>query len=132
MGNPVILGNTQLENGMQTTASCMTCHARSTIGDRVDNIFVDGHRLYPKDTFFYPEGLVRPDGSNRLTVDPSVVFWQQDPQKPHNDVPIAASANGAPDPNLFINAGTGRSRYTQLDFMWEFMFADRESSGGGL
>jgi len=129
MGNPVILGNTQLEGGMQTTASCMTCHARATIGDRVDNILVNGKPLYPPGSFFYPAGLTRQDGSNRLTVDPFELFWQQDPQKPSSEtaVVLVASAHGAPNPDWFLNAGTGKTRYTQLDFMWEFMFAQRES-----
>jgi hypothetical protein len=128
MGNPVVLGNTQLEAGMQTTASCMSCHGRATIGDRVDNIIVNGRQLYPPGTYFYPGGRVSTDGSNRLTVDPFEIFWQQDPQKPNRStaIPLVASANGAPNPNLFVNAGTGQIRYTQLDFLWEFMFAQRE------
>jgi hypothetical protein len=130
IGSPTILGNTVLESGMQTTASCMGCHGRATIGDRVDNIVANGHKLYPPGTFFYPQGLVRMDGSNRLTVNPFEIFWQQDPQKPNqaNAVFLGASANGAPQPDLYINAGTGKSRYTQLDFMWEFSFAEREAS----
>ncbi|MGH6838778.1 MAG: hypothetical protein ACREDT_08245 [Methylocella sp.] len=129
-GNPIILGNTQLEGGMQTSASCMSCHARATIGDRVDNIMVDNHPLYSPGTFFYPGGRVNVSGDNRLTVDPFAVFWQQDPQKPNSDtaVALAASANGAPNPNWFMNAGTGRMRYTQLDFLWEFSFAQRETA----
>jgi hypothetical protein len=128
MGNPVILGNTQLEAGMQTSASCMGCHGRATIGDRVDNIIVNGRPLYPPGTFFYPGGRVSADGSNRLTVDTFEIFWQQDPQKPDRNtaVPLVASANGAPNPNWFVNAGTGQIRYTQLDFLWEFIFAQRE------
>ncbi len=31
-GSPIILGNSITENGFQTTASCITCHARSTAG----------------------------------------------------------------------------------------------------
>lgn len=128
MGSPVILGNTQLEGGMQTTASCMGCHARATIGDRVDDLVLNGRRLYPAGTFFYPGGLVRNDGANRLTVDPLVLIWQQDPQKPNPKTasPLTASAHGVPDPDGFISAGTGATRYTQLDFMWEFSFAQRE------
>jgi hypothetical protein len=128
-GEPVTLGNTQLEGGMQTTASCMGCHARATIGDRVDDVITNGRRLYPAGTYLYPGGFVREDGSNRLTVDPFELIWQQDPQNPdkRTAVPLVASAHGAPDPDLFIEAGTGRFRYTQLDFMWEFTFAQRET-----
>ena len=56
VGNPIILGNTQLEGSMQTSSSCMGCHARSTIGDRRDHIKVDGHQLYPRGAYFFPEG----------------------------------------------------------------------------
>ena len=31
-GNPVILANSELETGFQQSASCMSCHVRSTIG----------------------------------------------------------------------------------------------------
>lgn len=31
-GVPIVLTNSEIETGMQTTSSCMTCHARSTIG----------------------------------------------------------------------------------------------------
>jgi hypothetical protein len=138
MGSPTLLGNTQLESGMQTTSSCMGCHGRATIGDRQDNIFLNGQRLYPAGTFFYPGGKIYPDegkdptrgGGNRLTVDVSETFWQQNPQKPNNSsaVALTASANGAPNPDWFIEAGTGRLRYTQLDFLWEFIFSKRESA----
>jgi hypothetical protein len=121
MGSPTILGNTQLEGGMQSTSSCMGCHARATIGDRVENV--------KPGTYFFPGGRLNTDGANRLTVDPLQLLWQQDPQKPNRDtaVFVVASANGAPNPDLFVEAGTGRTRYTQLDFLWEFIFAQREA-----
>jgi hypothetical protein len=31
-GRPQLLANSELENGLQTTASCMTCHSRASIG----------------------------------------------------------------------------------------------------
>jgi hypothetical protein len=31
-GVPIVLTNSEIETGMQTTSSCMTCHARSTVG----------------------------------------------------------------------------------------------------
>lgn len=36
-GAPIILGNSITENGFQTTASCITCHARSTAGPNTKN-----------------------------------------------------------------------------------------------
>src|ERR1019366_4870935 len=136
MGVPIILGNTQLEEGMQSTASCMGCHARSTIGDRMDNIIaVGGARIHPDGSLFYPSGFLYPGdqppnppkgSANRLTVDGEKTFWQQDPQNPNNDVQISASANGSPSPDLFYKSSTGQLRYTQLDFLWEFIFSPRE------
>ena len=35
-GQPTILANSQLEHGFQQTSSCMTCHARATVGLRVN------------------------------------------------------------------------------------------------
>ena len=34
VGRPTILANSQIENGFQRTSSCITCHARATIGER--------------------------------------------------------------------------------------------------
>ncbi len=127
-GSPTILGNTQLENGMQTTSSCMGCHARSTIGDRLDDIVINGRRVYPNGTYLYPSGRLS-GGANRLTVNPAQVAWQQDPQNPD---PSTASfhvtgAIGAPNPEWFTDSA-GRSRYTQLDFIWAFIHAERETN----
>jgi hypothetical protein len=45
-GNTTLLSNSEPEEGFQTTASCITCHARSTIGptgnDRLDIFKSDG------------------------------------------------------------------------------------------
>jgi hypothetical protein len=35
-GRPTILANSQIEHGIQQTSSCMTCHARATVGLRAD------------------------------------------------------------------------------------------------
>lgn len=134
IGNPTVLGNTQLEGGMQTTSSCIGCHARSSIGDRKDDISISGRRLYPNGTYFYPNGRLSalrkqpPDGpgANRLTVNPAQVTWLQDPQNPGaiSNVHVTG-AIGAPNPEWFIDSA-GQSRYTQLDFIWGFIHAQRE------
>jgi hypothetical protein len=116
-GSPTVLGNTQLEGGMQTSASCISCHARATIGDRLS--------LRPG-TYLYPDGRISNDGSNRLTVNPGQVIWQQDPQDPKSPISVLVmGALGAPRPEWFIDSA-GRSRYTQLDFLWGFIHAQRE------
>jgi hypothetical protein len=130
MGNPIILGTTQMEEGMQSTSSCMGCHARASIGDRKDHLrAANGERIYPPGSFFYPGGLLWGDekeGANRLTVDVAKVFWSQDPQNPDRNMPLVTSANGAPRPDFFVDAGNGGLRYTQLDFLWEFLLSARE------
>ncbi|MBI4638962.1 MAG: hypothetical protein HY727_21705 [Candidatus Rokubacteria bacterium] len=139
-GSPTILGNTQLEGGMQVTSSCMGCHARSTIGDRMDNIIVNGRRLYPNGAYFFPSGKLtrirkQPEAAaNRLTVNPvQVVLWREDPQKPEDPekpdltkVVHVMGAIGAPNPEWFIDSA-GQRRYTQLDFIWGFLHAQREN-----
>ena len=135
MGNSTLLANTQLENGMQLTASCIGCHSRSTRGDRFDNVTVNGKRLYPDGTYFYPGGHLIKVGdigdtstSNRLTVNPAKVFWQLDPQHPDNNTAAqyVMGAIGAPKPEWFLDSG-GNSRYTQLDFIWGFVHAERKT-----
>jgi hypothetical protein len=123
-GRPVILGNTQLEGGLQKTASCMSCHARATIGDRMDDVRAPqpgGKLPHPPESFVPPDGRIGAEGANRLTVDPDDNRRESNPALP------SRSANGAPDPTWFADPATGRSRYTQLDFLWEFTFAHRES-----
>jgi hypothetical protein len=140
MGNSTLLGNTQLENGMQVTASCIGCHGRSTIGDRFDNFTINGRRLYPDGTYFFPGGHLIKVGdpspgeitssANRLTVNPAKVFWQLDPQHPDNNTAAqyVMGAIGAPKPEWFLDSA-GNSRYTQLDFIWGFIHAQREPWG---
>lgn len=120
MGNPTILGNTQLEGGEQATSSCIGCHARATIGDRMPDGTPDG-------TYFYPGGRWSARTGNRLTVNVGQVPWQQDPQKPlHPDTTFffPTGAIGAPNPEWFLDSG-GAVRYTQLDFIWGFIHAQR-------
>lgn len=133
-GSPTILGNTQLEGGMQVTSSCIGCHARSTIGNRMDDIIkANGERLYPNGTPFFPSGKLakvrkQPElGANRLTVNPvQVVLWRQDPQDPNSPAVVhVMGAIGTPNPEWFIDSA-GESRYTQLDFLWGLLHAQRE------
>jgi hypothetical protein len=116
-GNPTVLANTQLEGGMQTRSSCISCHARATIGDRLS---------LPPGTYLYPDGKISNDGSNRLTVNPGLVIWQQDPQDPKSPLSaLVIGAMGSPRPEWFIDSA-GRSRYTQMDFLWGFIHAQRQ------
>ena len=59
VGRPTILGNTQIEGTFQESSSCITCHARASIGRRLDNINAEGGRpLYPPGTHLPPSSEV--------------------------------------------------------------------------
>ncbi|HEV8353027.1 MAG TPA: hypothetical protein VGR24_02385 [bacterium] len=67
-GNPIRLGNSQLEEGFVPTASCMTCHARSTVNGAgmTLNVFrsrqpLQGNLGVPDRSWFF-----NPDGSLRM------------------------------------------------------------------
>ncbi len=44
-GRPTILANSQIEHGFQQTSSCMTCHARATVGLRSDRPDLPGWQV---------------------------------------------------------------------------------------
>jgi len=60
-GEPVLLANSEPEEGFQITASCMTCHARSTVaadGSRLA-VFTNGEQGYvgiPDAAWFNADG----------------------------------------------------------------------------
>jgi hypothetical protein len=93
------LANSQVETDFQTSSSCITCHARASIGERIGNSV----------------------GGNRLSIfDPPATKEQ------------ILTPYGAPDPGLFASSAGGTSlrptkilRYTQLDFIWSFIRAQR-------
>lgn len=99
-GAPTRLANSQIETDFQTSSSCISCHARATIGPRL--------------------GMAK--AANRLLIfDP-----------PFADSQIL-TPYGSPNPNLFVavSGATGspvQTRlYSQLDFVWSFMRAQRIS-----
>ena len=102
-GNPVILANSQIETGLQQTASCMTCHGRATIGPNRNAAagFIfdpenDTHPPTPPEPMRLPVFKVMPDGS-------------------------VQSFNGAPEPGVYALPGQvagGTARYLPLDFVW--------------
>lgn len=145
-GRPTILGNTQIEGSFQGTSSCIACHARATIGRRLDDIAVEGGRkLYPPGTFIPPSAQVaRPPtapptylfGATRLTVFEDIRAARPFPALPANDpanmngkesrtITVIRGAVGAPDPHLIVAHGTSRQEYMQLDFVWSLRRAFR-------
>jgi hypothetical protein len=141
-GRPTILGNTQIEGAFQGTSSCITCHARATIGRRLDNISVEGGKpLYPVGTFIPPSGQVaRPPtapsgyrfGGTRLAVFEDIRAQRPFPALPSDHplnkgrtISVIKGAVGAPNPSLLVAQGTARSEYVQLDFVWSLRRAFR-------
>jgi hypothetical protein len=99
-GSPTLLANSQMETDFQTSSSCMTCHARATIGQRLGTAR-EGNRLSIFDPPFADSQILTP--------------------------------NGAPDPNAFVEVSgatrqpTTTLRYTQLDFIWSLLRAQRKA-----
>jgi hypothetical protein len=142
VGRPTILGNTQIEGSFQESSSCITCHARASIGRRLDNINAEGGKpLYPPGTHIPPSAQVSrppaaardyPFGATRLTVfedlravQPFPALPASDPLNKDRSITILRGAVGAPDASLFVAQGTARSQFAQLDFVWSLRRAFR-------
>jgi hypothetical protein len=112
-GRPVILGNSELETGFQPSASCMSCHARSTIGPMRNDAarFAFGpdakaHPPSPPEPMRLPVFRVAPDGQ-------------------------VTSFNGPPDPATLLlpgQAAGGVDTYLPLDFVWSLIEAQSETA----
>lgn len=100
IGRPTILANSQVERGFQSTSSCITCHARASIGPKPDQEF---------DT----ENPQNPNDASRLSVFES-------------DEPLLGSI-GIPNPAWFVDTTTTpvARKFTQLDFVWSMFRARR-------
>ncbi|WP_051329253.1 hypothetical protein [Geminicoccus roseus] len=111
-GRPVHLANSELETGFQRTASCMTCHVRSTIGPRVNAAasFEFGAG--------YKDHELAPPEATRLPV-----FRQ-------NEDGSFESYYGVPETAWFRLPDTGVSSfdtYLQLDYVYSMMRAAFEA-----
>ncbi|MGD9922979.1 MAG: hypothetical protein AB7V13_16295 [Pseudorhodoplanes sp.] len=141
-GRPTVLANTQIEGSFQESSSCITCHARASIGRRLDNIRVDGGRqLFAPGTFVPPSAQVArppaaergyPFGATRLSVFEDLraafPFPALSPRDPLNDgrsILFLRGSVGVPDPALFAAMGTPGSQFAQLDFVWALRRAFR-------
>lgn len=111
MGNPVILANSELETGFQTTASCMTCHVRATIGPNVN---------VPASFEFGPEHTAHPLSPPRAS-RMSVFDVAPDGR--------ITSFYGTPTPDQFTIKGLegpNPATYTLLDYAWSLARARSE------
>jgi hypothetical protein len=109
-------------------------HARSTNGDRMVNIIVDGCRLYPNGMYFFPSGKLSGSEATTISRKPPasqpcpVILWREDPQNPRSPAVVnVMGAIGAPNPEWFIDSA-GQPRYTPLDFIWGFLHVQRETT----
>ena len=109
-GNPTILANSQLETGIQPTSSCMSCHARASIGPNrnVAASFADSKAHPPAPPTAMGPDVVKfmPDG----TVEGYV---------------------GPPEPGSFLLPGQqpgGMQTYMRLDFVWSLRNARSAAS----
>jgi hypothetical protein len=113
-GNPVILANSELETGFQQSASCMSCHVRSTIGpnrnEAASFVFnADSKAHAPEKPVAMRLPVFRIDADGRVT-----------------------SYNGPPVPGEFLLPGQaegGRARFLALDFVWSLIEAESVSAG---
>ena len=116
-GEITILANTQMEQGFQMSSSCISCHARATIGDKLN---------LPPGTFVPPSAVINSRGANRLTVFVSNIPLPINEQKPSDDDPsIIYGPVGPPDPTQFMKGPLGVPSYTQLDFVYALYRAKR-------
>ncbi len=108
MGKPIVLANSLIEDGFMVTSSCITCHARATVGAAPKDFIPTDFRTY-----------------NRLDI------FKND------SIPNSPGVIGPMDPSLFYNEYqsflndtlilTGKPKFIQTDFMWSFFRAKRKS-----
>ena len=112
-GNPVILANSELETGFQQSASCMSCHVRSTVGP---------NRNQPASFVF------NPDSKDHAPAAPTAMRLPVFRILPDGQV---VSDNGPPQPGEFLLPGQaqgGRDRFLSLDFVWSMIEAESVSA----
>ena len=73
-GRPVILGNSITEDGFQTTASCMTCHSRSTINGKGERLYLfncsgQSYNGIPDLNWYFAEDVYAKPGLKFLQLD---------------------------------------------------------------
>ncbi|NVN84572.1 MAG: hypothetical protein HXX15_00665 [Rhodopseudomonas sp.] len=99
-GSPTRLANSQIETDFQTTSSCISCHARASIGPRIATS-KPGNRLLIFDAPFADSQILTPFGSP----DPNMFV-------------TVSGATGQPIKAL---------KFTQLDFVWSLFRAQRRA-----
>ena len=112
-GYPVILANSEIETGFQQSASCMSCHARSTIGP------------LRNDAARFPFG---PEANTHPSAPPVALRLPVFRTLPDGQI---ASFNGPPEPAAMLLPGQGAggtATYLPLDFVWSMIEAQSETA----
>ena len=113
-GRPIVLANSEIEQGMQTTSSCMTCHSRSTIGPNFNEAAT--YRFTPEQDD-HPPGL-----PTVMRLEPNFVA-----ESGHISGYI-----GAPQAEWYVLPDTGAhswGTYMKMDFLYSLLTADYKSTG---
>lgn len=104
-GKPTILSNSQIEEGFQTSSSCITCHGRATIGPRVGQ------------------------AANRLSI-----FKEAFPSGDQTRVvgPVGPPEPGLFEVKTTDDDVIGKLTYLQVDFVWSLFRASRQPPPPGM
>ncbi|MBR9910413.1 MAG: hypothetical protein GYB33_08700 [Gammaproteobacteria bacterium] len=111
-GRETNLANAIIERGFMGSSSCISCHARATIGPPLAKL---------------GEGKER--RANRLPIFEEIQFVRLNPEDPKSKrARFIRGWMGAPTPDLFYDSDAGSllsptRKYTQTDFMWSFFRA---------
>lgn len=139
-GRPTLLANAIIERGFMSSSSCVSCHARATIGSPPPECIADSKERPPEcDDECAKKCKVKRSG-NRLPVFKDTQLRFLDPKSPQdpNDPTAKRSRfivgwTGAPDPTQFFERDqfsqiSAKRKYTQTDFMWSFIRAKSEKN----
>lgn len=100
-GMPTVLANSQIEEGFQTSSSCITCHAMASVGRRKGSA-VPANRLSIFSTTY-------PSATGGVVIGP-----------------IGIPQAGLFESTSIDNDVVGELNYLQLDFVWSLMRAKRQ------
>ena len=96
-GKPTLLANSHIESDFQTTASCISCHARATIGPPIPGVASVNRLSIFDPPYQIDQQIITPSGAPDSSMFVSYL-----------------GATGSAKPVL---------RYTQLDFVWSLFRA---------
>lgn len=122
-GKPTLLGNTRTEEGFIYTSSCITCHAKATIGSSLE--YVDLPKKI-KDSLRSPYAESREEASHYFN---SLAFFSKLPAPDPVSGETIVTPYGTPSPRWFDTTYVSgkKDTFKQLDFVWAFTRAKRRN-----